>query len=211
MSKKVNKLDPRVLRTRQLLRDAIISLIPEMGYSAITIQDIADRATLNRTTFYLHYHDKNELLIDAFDEMMAHTTPLLPDEDISLDQSALKSIEFVFQFIAGQSDFFMVMLTQESVPAFYARLRDYIKEVGLKWFKVLQPEEEKIIVPPDISINFLGSAVLGVIEWWLQNDMGLSAEYMATQVMVLSVLGLHRSLGLEVPDLSNHANTTAEI
>ena len=44
MSKKLKKLDPRVVRTRQMLRDALVSLIAEKGFDAMTVQDIADRA-----------------------------------------------------------------------------------------------------------------------------------------------------------------------
>jgi AcrR family transcriptional regulator len=51
MPKELIKLDPRVVRTRQLLRDALVSLIAEKGFDALTVQDIADRATLNRATF----------------------------------------------------------------------------------------------------------------------------------------------------------------
>src|SRR5512139_3713844 len=75
MTRELKKIDPRVIRTRQLLRDALVSLIAEKGFDAITVQDIADRATLNRATFYLHYQDKHDLLInslhDAIDELMA--------------------------------------------------------------------------------------------------------------------------------------------
>src|SRR5438105_749468 len=57
------KLDPRVIRTRQLLREALVAIILEKGYDATSIQDIAERAGLRRATFYLHYKDKDELLL----------------------------------------------------------------------------------------------------------------------------------------------------
>ena len=55
-------LDRRIQRTRQLLREALFALIVERGYEAITVQDITERANLGRTTLYLHYRDKEELL-----------------------------------------------------------------------------------------------------------------------------------------------------
>ena len=78
MTKELKRLDPRVVRTRQMLRDALVSLIAEKGFDALTVQDIADRATLNRATFYLHYQDKHELLInslrDAIDNKCARSS-----------------------------------------------------------------------------------------------------------------------------------------
>ncbi len=59
-------LDPRVRRTRKLLQGALRSLITETRYSSITVQDISERATVNRATFYAHYIDKNDLAISLF-------------------------------------------------------------------------------------------------------------------------------------------------
>src|ERR1700740_3246109 len=54
--------DPRVLRSRQMLMEALLRLLNRKEFYAISIQEIADEATLNRATFYLHYPDKNALL-----------------------------------------------------------------------------------------------------------------------------------------------------
>jgi AcrR family transcriptional regulator len=60
--------DPRVLRTHKLLREAFIELTAERGFDAVTIGDIARRATVNRATFYRHYQDKYDLLEQIFQE-----------------------------------------------------------------------------------------------------------------------------------------------
>jgi AcrR family transcriptional regulator len=52
------KLDPRVVRTRDLLGKAFIEVLAEKGFQAISVQDITERAGVNRTTFYLHFPDK---------------------------------------------------------------------------------------------------------------------------------------------------------
>src|SRR6266545_2878599 len=54
--------DLRVRRTRKLLTQALIELTIEKGFAALTVQDIADRAMVNRATFYRHYLDKHDLL-----------------------------------------------------------------------------------------------------------------------------------------------------
>ncbi|WP_315792602.1 TetR/AcrR family transcriptional regulator [Paenibacillus sp. BIC5C1] len=57
-----NDADPRVIRTRRLLQDAFASLIQEKDFESITVKDIAERATVNRATFYAHFVDKFEIL-----------------------------------------------------------------------------------------------------------------------------------------------------
>ncbi len=54
--------DPRILRSRRMLMDSLVRLLKKKEFEDISIQEIADEATLNRATFYLHYPDKNALL-----------------------------------------------------------------------------------------------------------------------------------------------------
>jgi AcrR family transcriptional regulator len=60
--KEQKTVDLRVRRTRQLLRQALMELMPEKGFQAITVQDLSDRAMINRATFYEHFADKYALL-----------------------------------------------------------------------------------------------------------------------------------------------------
>lgn len=56
------RVDPRVTRTRKLIRDALASLLAEKNFESISVQHIAERATVNRATFYAHFTDKFALL-----------------------------------------------------------------------------------------------------------------------------------------------------
>ena len=62
VAERSSRLDPRVTRTRKLIRDALASLLAEKNFESISVQDIAGRATVNRATFYAHFTDKFALL-----------------------------------------------------------------------------------------------------------------------------------------------------
>ena len=64
MTERIN--DRRVQRTRRLLHKALISLILEKKYESITVQEILDRADVGRSTFYMHFQDKDQLLFNGF-------------------------------------------------------------------------------------------------------------------------------------------------
>jgi AcrR family transcriptional regulator len=64
------KTDRRKQRARKLLQKALIELMSEREYDALTIQDIVDRANLGRTTFYLHYHSKDELFMSCHETII---------------------------------------------------------------------------------------------------------------------------------------------
>jgi AcrR family transcriptional regulator len=57
-----DSVDPRIRRTRLLLQDALVELLKKKGFDEISVQDIAEEATINRATFYAHYPDKYALL-----------------------------------------------------------------------------------------------------------------------------------------------------
>lgn len=62
LAERPSRVDPRVTRTRALIRDALVSLLGEKNFESISVQDIAERATVNRATFYAHFTDKFALL-----------------------------------------------------------------------------------------------------------------------------------------------------
>ena len=77
------KVDPRVKRTRQLLQQAFWELMHEKGFSAISIQDVAERATVNRATFYAHFDDKYQLLDSIVQEQFhQRVTKDLPNPQV---------------------------------------------------------------------------------------------------------------------------------
>src|SRR4030088_3411596 len=75
----VKTADPRVVRTRQLLRAALRGLLREKSFQTISVQDIAAHATVNRATFYAHFVDKyallNDLIRETFQEALAQKLP----------------------------------------------------------------------------------------------------------------------------------------
>src|SRR5689334_16639623 len=83
MATQINLDDPRVKRTRQLLQQAFMSLMMEGRFRDITVQDITDRATVNRATFYAHFEDKFDLLDSAIrDRFKQELAARLGDESV---------------------------------------------------------------------------------------------------------------------------------
>jgi AcrR family transcriptional regulator len=187
------KVDPRVKRTQQLLRDSLIALIMEKGYDAITVQDIAQRATLNRATFYLHYRDKEDLLQQTVEDILQDLisgmsmTPTAKD-----DEEPHPDLVYIFEHVARHSGFYKVMLGKNGLPSFMFRLMDVIRERLYERIAAKQPDEQQLKISKNIFLNYVTWAYLGVIVWWLEEDMPYSPRYMADQLTRLRVK--HRSL-----------------
>jgi AcrR family transcriptional regulator len=98
-----SRVDPRVTRTRKLIRDALTALIAEKSFEAITVQDIAEHATINRATFYAHYTDKFALL-DALvrEDFIARLAQGDPLKSRSVQPMLLAVGSNVFAYIASK-------------------------------------------------------------------------------------------------------------
>jgi len=84
--------DPRQKRTRRLLQDALRKLLQEKPFEEILVQDITEKATVNRATFYDHYTDKFTL----FEAMVAGDFhDLLKERNIRFDETCSSAIEAI--------------------------------------------------------------------------------------------------------------------
>jgi AcrR family transcriptional regulator len=191
--------DRRAMRTRRALREALIALILEKGYDAVTVQDITDRADLNRGTLYLHYRDKQDLLLsssaDVFDELVAQLTPVMP-EQLTIDVPE-RNLILIYQHVAANADFYRVMLGDHGVPAFTRRLRHIIAQWSLARVEALRALGVPLTtLSAEFIANYVSGAVIGITAWWLENNMPFPPEVLARYTLQLSVSGLYPS-GIE--------------
>ncbi|MGE7110087.1 TetR/AcrR family transcriptional regulator [Lysinibacillus sp. NPDC047702] len=197
MSKKKQKMDPRVIRTRQLLRDALVELIDERGYDKITVQDITERATLNRATFYLHYRDKLDLLYQSSEEILGDLVGSINftfDDKMKLDFFKVEdqphdTFMHLFEQISLNSKLYKVFLTEKNIPYFSSGMKDIIIDFVSNGINYMQPDDKKLTVPHEMAIRYFAAAFLEVIVWWLENDMPYSPKFMAAQLMTITVTG----------------------
>jgi AcrR family transcriptional regulator len=95
--------DARVRRSRERLGDALVELIHEKAFDAITVQDVLDRAGVSRSTFYAHYRDKEDLFLSDVDEFFGlMSMALVPAGDRS---RRLLPVRELLEHVAGQRAF----------------------------------------------------------------------------------------------------------
>ncbi|MDR3573467.1 MAG: TetR/AcrR family transcriptional regulator [Anaerolineaceae bacterium] len=192
------KNDRRILRTRKLLEEALITLIQEKDYAEITIQDIADRADVNRVTFYLHYRDKQELLENSadtiFNDLMAKINPLT-GENFRLDIPP-ESMTLVYSFIAENARFYRIVLGENGIPFLVNRLRKYLAELTIQRYQMVTSPDSKRPIPLEIVAQYAAGSIIGLISWWLENDMPIPPDQFAHQTLLLTAYGTYWSAGI---------------
>lgn len=193
-------IDPRVKRTRYLLREALLVLIKEKGFDAITIRDLTEGAKINRSTFYQHFHDKYDLLDQTIDEMLLSLlTYVAPKsmEEFTNDDETIPVFLRMFEFISEHAFFFQVMTGENGVPYFQRRLQSMMRRFMDEKLDQLHPDPKKMTIPKEILIHYISYANFGLVSYWLENDMQYSANYMAKQLSQLTMRGPFFTSGLK--------------
>ena len=182
MNRKNTKIDPRKIRTRKLLRDAFVELLQEMDIDKITVNRLAEKATINRVTFYLHYRDIPDMMEKMADDMIEDITNVFNNH--SKDDN---EIEKLLEHIAADGDFYKITLASKVVPVFRERLNMLISEkIALGIEKIV--DESSIVkagISKDVILWYNSSALIGVIISWLQNDMPYTPSFLAKQFIML--------------------------
>jgi AcrR family transcriptional regulator len=165
-----NLLDPRVQRSRQWMKTALLELINEKSYEKISVTDITDRAGLSRPTFYLHYSSKDEILMDHLDTIF---DPIMEEfhelrQNIEIDQPGSIAMTKMFEGIFDQIDIFRTVWQAGAekllIQRMYQRNLIYLKDLAQRCEMEITPE---IL---ELSAHFMAGAFVGIIINWLQEE-----------------------------------------
>ena len=179
----VEATDPRILRSRRMLMDALVKLLAHKEFDDISIQEITDEATLNRATFYLHYPDKNALLQATtearFRDLIARRGLSFSDCEGALRGIALGVCDYLAESTGCPSQLAKMSLEGSIIPVVEGMF--------------LEGTSHHAIAPgvdPALLATTAAWAVFGAALRWYQTPDRIPAEEMASKIeaMVKPVL-----------------------
>jgi len=194
----MTKTDRRVQRTRELLQKALIELISEHGYDAITIQDIADRANVGRTTFYLHYRSKDELFISCHEAIVSEFRigPLHPlSREELLSPEAPEGMTSAYRHLEdARARLYSIFQGKDSL-LLLRRIRDWSAQEIEAVLRAAFAEADSTI-PFDMLANYLAGAQIALVQWWLEERQPHSIEVLAQTFHRLQRAAIRDAFGL---------------
>ncbi|MFE4709850.1 TetR/AcrR family transcriptional regulator [Paenibacillus sp. NPDC056722] len=177
------KTDRRIVRTKEAINKAFLELFSEKELEQITINDIAERANVNRGTIYLHYSDKYDLLDKCIEEHLLRLINFCSTNESGQGITFLVTdLTPVFHYFAENYLFFSAMLTNHRTSVFPGRLQHFMS-ANLK--EKLAKQNLQSGIDTELNAEFMASAFIGILEWWITNDMPHSPQFMAEQVRKL--------------------------
>lgn len=167
--------DPRIVRSRQMLMEALLRLLNRKEFDDISVQEIADEATLNRATFYLHYADKNALLhamtAARFRALIARRGLSFTNCDGALRAIALGVCDYLAETTGCPSQLTRMPLEGSIIPVVEGIFLEGVAHRSAQ---------------PGVDPAMLGStaawAIFGAARRWLQTPDRIPAEQMAAKI-----------------------------
>lgn len=190
----LNASDPRVKRTRQLLLQAFTQLQKEKSINSISVQDIAERATVNRATFYAHFEDKYALMYswirEEFQQVLSRKVPA----SSTLSAGNLRVLILsVFDFLA---EFYSSCKRSDTQlePMFETAMQQELCAMLLTWLQRI-PSSASRPETLETTAQVISWAIFGSAVQWSRGARTRSAEEMSLDVLAVVTEGLSGVVG----------------
>ncbi len=186
--------DPRPIRTKRLLTEALVALSANKSALKITVSELAHEAGINRATFYRHYASVpafvNEL-IDGLLDGLVDTHKLGCAGEVGERDYYRSWLEFA----RDRRELFLALLSENGAPSFRSRL---IQNGVDAWSYILRPGHASDLNKTQVSYiaTYVTSAHVGVLTRWLEGDCAESLDEMCSLLHRLSVQGALTACGL---------------
>jgi AcrR family transcriptional regulator len=159
------KPDQRIERTRERLGHAFVELIHEKPIEDVTVQDVLDRASVGRFTFYLHFRDKNDLLLsqlEKFLETMSTSLSMRKEES-----HRVVPVAELFAHIESARKLYRILADADRLNDFFDLAQGYFAR-GIEQ-RLTESRRLSKIPQPELGAraSALAGSLLSLLRWWL--------------------------------------------
>ena len=196
-------VDRRIVRTRLAIREALVELINDKGFDALTVSDLVRQANINRGTFYLHYKDKFDLLEQTETEILQEIqhiflrTNSLQAGDFNNNDALQRLVIMMLEYVKEHADLMDAFLGLQGNYSFITRIRRMMEE-NLELGALTGLKRENLSVPQEYLIAYVLHAHLGVLQAWLAAGCKEPPQEIASILFRLSFDGPMRAAGFGI-------------
>jgi AcrR family transcriptional regulator len=162
---KHRKLDSRSKRTRMLLGEAFLRLIMEKPIEEVTVQEVLDRAGVGRSTFYMHFRDKNDLLLSQLERFGEHMSTLL---SLQKEKSLrVAPVAEMFDHVDQQRKLYCILRNAGRLNDFFDLAQGYFAR-GIEQRLIETGRLSKLSrLELAARANALAGSLLSLLRWWM--------------------------------------------
>jgi AcrR family transcriptional regulator len=193
-----NYADRRVARTRDLLEQALLSLIKEKPFDSISVQDIIDRANVGRATFYLHFKNKEDLLGSGFAGLQSELREYQKNvrgREADFEQRFFAFSHYLLEHAHKHREVVEAMVGKRGGATIQFVLKKLLSNLMREEVKAVGTERGSAAVPAEAIVEFLSSGLFGLLVWWLNGRMKISVDEMNEIFRLLAIPALKAAAG----------------
>ena len=171
------KVDRRVIKTRRQLKKGLAALMKEKSVNQITVKELVEEVDINRSTFYLHFKDIQDLLREIEENMEAQIKRAIEEHPIvSGNENAFYFIEDMFRVLDEEREISKALIGPNGDMGFMHRIERIIKENSRGTLEKMFPGKKEDL---KYFYAFCLSGCLGLVKVWLNEGEEKSPEEMA--------------------------------
>jgi AcrR family transcriptional regulator len=175
----------------QLLQQAFIEVAHEKGMVATTVQDITERADVNRGTFYLHFEDKYALLQTIIHEHFQHLLTRTLSPASQWDRSSLH--RFIQAVLEDFERKYCHLFRSQEVSSLIERATcEELARLLLLWLKQNQSRGARELVPLETIAQIMSWTIFEAAIQWSQETTTVSSEQLARDILLVMTEGVTR-------------------
>ncbi|MCA9678658.1 MAG: TetR/AcrR family transcriptional regulator [Myxococcales bacterium] len=167
--------DRRVERSKQALRDALIALMHEHPYERISVADIAERANVGRSTFYVHFADKDDLLVDGIDQLKAWLRERGDAPEVTPAHPALAFVRPMIEHAEQQRALFRALVGRGGAVQVSEELHRMLAELVRVALGGKATVAKRRPAPEEAIAEVVVGAFMALLRWWLERDSAMTA------------------------------------
>ena len=168
------KTDRRILRTRDALGDALVALLHEKSFDDITVQEVLDRAGVGRSTFYVHYRDKDDLFMSDVEDFFEMCSTVLRRHGASAKR--LAPVREFFTHVREARKFHAALVKSDKLNdvltlgrgSFARSIEERLQMAGIKMDKVQRAARA----------HALAGSLFSLLDWWIDKGMKVEPQEM---------------------------------
>lgn len=187
------KEDRRIRSIRDMLHDALLELMVEKGYQAITVQDIIDRANVGRSTFYCHFVDKEQLLLGNLDRLREFLKVQSGNHSLSASPNEYRfgfSLAML-QHAQGNKQLYKAMVNKKGGAIVMQHMQNMLATLIRDEIAKILPHSGSLKIPPDIIVAFVVNTFLTLLTWWMAENTPCLATEVDRTFHKLALSGLN--------------------
>lgn len=178
MNKKENQ---RVRLTKKLFQNSLASLMKEKPFYQITVSDICLRSELNRSTFYKHYSNVYDILLELETELIDSAKKCISEIDTRSMNTATQPLAKLLEYIKENKETYLLLFNQHIDENF----RSSLMKITIKLIT------DKLEIPIDEDSNdckmvYIMNGSVALIQQWLENGTNRTVEDVAGTILKYS-------------------------